>query len=132
MTDGARFFMSQCAKKCTAVQVCNPESRRCVLRTGAIGKRILGNGPKKANGPKERYYPKKANKPKRPKSSYFFFLDDVRGPIKARNPGATIGQLGKLMGLEWGKLSEAEKAKYAKSYAKNKIRYEQEMAAYTM
>jgi hypothetical protein len=66
----------------------------------------------------------------RPKTGYFFFLDDVRGPTKAKNPGASIGELGKLMGAAWGKLSDAEKAKYNEKNAKDKVRYEKEMAAY--
>ena len=50
--------------------------------------------------------------------------------MKKRNPTAGIGELGKLMGEMWSKLSEKEKAPYQKRADKDKERYNQEKEAY--
>jgi hypothetical protein len=39
----------QCPSPCDATKVCNPKTARCVLRTGKIGREILGAGPPKVN-----------------------------------------------------------------------------------
>ena len=48
--------MTECGQKCTAIQVCNPATGRCVNRMGPIGKRVLAGdlGPvvKKPAAPK--------------------------------------------------------------------------------
>ena len=38
----------QCPSPCDAAKVCNPKTARCVLRTGKIGREILGAGPPNA------------------------------------------------------------------------------------
>lgn len=45
-------------------------------------------------------------------SAYIKFSQAKRGEIQAANPGAGFGELGKLVGAEWQKLSPAEKASY--------------------
>ena len=45
-------------------------------------------------------------------SAYIKFSQAKRGEIQAANPGAGFGELGKLIGAEWQKLSPAEKASY--------------------
>jgi hypothetical protein len=52
----------------------------------------------------------KSDKPKRSPSAYIIFAADMRPKIRASNPEATFGELGKLLGAKWGALSEAEKA----------------------
>jgi len=69
----------------------------------------------------------------RPKSAYFFFMDDVRARIKKENPDKSIGELAKVMGLEWNKIKEdspKEFEKYNKKAAEDKARYEKAMEAY--
>jgi len=76
---------------------------------------------------------KDPNAPKRPKSAYFFFMDDVRARIKKENPDKSIGELAKVMGLEWNKIKEdspKEFEKYNKKAAEDKARYEKAMEAY--
>ena len=48
-------------------------------------------------------------------SAYIKFSQAKRAEIQAANPGAGFGELGKLVGAEWQKLSPAEKASYGAS-----------------
>jgi len=67
----------------------------------------------------------------RPKSAYFFFMDDVRAKTRKDNPGASIGELGKLMGEAWNKIKGSKEAdKYTKKAEEDKARYEKEMKEY--
>lgn len=67
----------------------------------------------------------------RPKSAYFFFMDDRRAELKAANPEMNVAQLGKLMGEEWNKIKESSAAdKYKTQADADKARYTKEMAAY--
>ena len=55
-------------------------------------------------------------------SAYIKFSQAKRGEIQAANPGAGFGELGKLIGAEWQKLSPAEKASYGAASAPGKTR----------
>jgi len=59
-----------------------------------------------------------------------FFSNDNRDKIKAENPGCSFGDVGKFIGLAWGKADATTKAKYEKMAAADKVRYEKEMAKY--
>lgn len=50
-------------------------------------------------------------------SAYIKFSQAKRAEIQAANPGVGFGELGKLVGAEWQKLSPAEKASYGASSA---------------
>lgn len=50
-----------------------------------------------------------APKVKRAPSPYIIFCTENRDKVKAANPDATFGQLGKLLGEGWAKLSDAQK-----------------------
>ena len=50
--------------------------------------------------------------------------------MKKKHPTAGIGELGKLMGEMWSKLSEKEKLPYQKKADKDKERYNAEKEAY--
>ena len=54
----------------------------------------------------------KGDKPKRAPSAYMNFCKAERDAVKAANPKASFGELGKLLGAAWAKLSDAEKAAY--------------------
>ena len=43
---------------------------------------------------------------------YMLFCKKERPAIVKANPSATFGEVGKLLGAAWGKLSDASKAKY--------------------
>ena len=54
----------------------------------------------------------KGDKPKRAPSAYMNFCKAERDAVKAANPKASFGEIGKLLGAAWAKLSDAEKAAY--------------------
>ncbi|KAJ3562107.1 hypothetical protein NP233_g9778 [Leucocoprinus birnbaumii] len=68
--------------------------------------------------------------PKRPLSAYMFFSQDWRERVKAENPDAGFGEVGKLLGAKWKELNEEEKKPYLDQAAKDKQRAEDEKAAY--
>ena len=53
-------------------------------------------------------------KPKRPPGPYMLFCKVKRPKIVAANPEFTFGEVGKKLGEEWKKLSDAKKASYKK------------------
>lgn len=55
-------------------------------------------------------------------SAYIKFSQAKRAEIQAANPGAGFGELGKLVGAEWQKLSPAEKASYGAGKTTTKTR----------
>jgi len=79
--------------------------------------------------------PKKAakdpNAPKRPMSSYMMFVKENRSRIVAENPDCKQTQILSIAGAEWKELTDADKQKYDALNAKDKKRYEREMASYT-
>lgn len=86
------------------------------------------SGKKTKRGKKQAKDP---NAPKKPMTAYFFFMAQERAVIKAENPTATIGELGKLMGLKWKGLSEEEKAPFNDAAAKAKDDYMTAFAKYS-
>jgi hypothetical protein len=80
-------------------------------------------------GPKKKKQ-KDPNMPKRPLSAYFIWMNDVRAAMKEKNPEASTGELGKLMGAAWNALSDDEKAPFQEKQAELKAQYDIDMAAY--
>ncbi|EMD35015.1 hypothetical protein CERSUDRAFT_85760 [Gelatoporia subvermispora B] len=68
--------------------------------------------------------------PKRALSAYMFFSQDWRERIKAENPDAGFGEIGKLLGAKWKELDESEKKPYIEQAARDKARAEQEKTDY--
>ncbi|TFK47202.1 hypothetical protein OE88DRAFT_1666527 [Heliocybe sulcata] len=73
---------------------------------------------------------KDKNAPKRALSAYMFFSQDWRERIKAENPDAGFGEVGKLLGAKWKEMDDSEKKPYVEQAAKDKERAEEEKAAY--
>lgn len=73
------------------------------------------SSPKKAPRAK-----KDPNAPKRAPSAYIIFCTEKRPEIQKKNPEATFGELGKLLGKLWGEMDEKAKAPYAKQSATRK------------
>ncbi|KAL0577611.1 Non-histone chromosomal protein 6 [Marasmius crinis-equi] len=73
---------------------------------------------------------KDSNAPKRALSAYMFFSQDWRERIKAENPDASFGEVGKLLGAKWKELDDEEKKPYIEQAAKDKERAETEKADY--
>eukprot|EP00128_Syssomonas_multiformis_P014526 Colp12_sorted_trinity150504_noHs@19589 len=74
---------------------------------------------------------KDPNKPKRKLPPYMFFCKENREKIKAENPDATFGQIGKLLGEKWASMTEKDKQPYVKKAEEDKKRYEKEIEKYT-
>lgn len=73
---------------------------------------------------------KDPNAPKRPMTAYMFYANEQREPTKTKHPELSFGEVHKLIGEEWHKLSESEKKPYEEKAAAAKKRYEEEKAAY--
>lgn len=59
--------------------------------------------------------------PKNAKSAYMFFCDAERPRLKAQTPDIEFKELGQLMGANWKKLSDEEKAPYNEQNKQAKI-----------
>ncbi|KAI0689375.1 high mobility group box domain-containing protein, partial [Cytidiella melzeri] len=64
--------------------------------------------------------------PKRALSAYMFFSQDWRERVKAENPDAGFGEIGKLLGARWKELDDEEKKPYIDLATKDKDRAEKE------
>ncbi|EJD04969.1 HMG-box [Fomitiporia mediterranea MF3/22] len=73
---------------------------------------------------------KDPNAPKRALSAYMFFSQDWRERVKAENPDAGFGEVGKLLGAKWKEMDESEKRPYIEQAARDKARAEEEKANY--
>lgn len=73
---------------------------------------------------------KDPNAPKRPLSAYMFFSQDWRERIKAENPDAGFGEVGKLLGKKWKCLEDEDKKPYLEQAVRDKARAEQEKSEY--
>ena len=78
--------------------------------------------------------PKKAakdpNAPKRPASAYILFVKEHRAVLIEEHPDAKQTELMQLAGKAWKELEPADKAKFEKLNAQDKIRYQKEMKNY--
>lgn len=50
------------------------------------------------------------DKPKRAASPYILFSTEKRPEVKAQNPDATFGELGKILGQMWSQMDDKAKA----------------------
>merc|ERR1711950_96725 len=86
---------------------------------------------KKAVKPKPKKVKKKdKDAPKRAMSAFFLFAQDERPKVKAANPSASIGDIGKELGARWAKCPAAAKAGYEKKAGALKVKQQAEMAKY--
>lgn len=71
---------------------------------------------------------KDPNAPKRSLSAFFFFCNEERGKVKAQFPSYGVGDIAKELGKRWETCPN--RPKFEAQSAKDKIRYEQEIAVY--
>lgn len=71
-----------------------------------------------------------AHAPKNAMTAYMYYSKAARPKIKERNPTATFGELGKLIGTGWRNLSDADKTPYEELAKKDKERYIAAKAVY--
>merc|ERR1739848_472668 len=87
--------------------------------------------PKKPKKPKRKKGQKKdKDAPRRAMSAFFLFDQDERPKVKAANPSASIGDIGKELGARMAKCPAAAKAGYEKKAAGLKVKQQAEMAKY--
>lgn len=73
---------------------------------------------------------KDPNAPKRALSAFFHFCNDERPKVKAHLGEATVGEVAKELGRRWQECNDDQKSRFEAMAAKDKQRYEREMAAY--
>merc|ERR1711894_180607 len=91
-------------------------------------KKVVPKKPKKVKRKKGQKKDKDA--PKRAMSAFFLFAQDERPKVKAANPSASIGDIGKELGARWAKCPAGAKAGYEKKAAALKVKQQAEMAKY--
>jgi len=69
-------------------------------------------------------------KPKRGLTAYMLFCQEKRPEIKEKNPNSSFGELGKLLGEAWKECNGEDKSRFEEAAAKDKIRYQKELADY--
>lgn len=81
-----------------------------------------------SNTPKAKKDP---NAPKRGLTAYNFFVKENRDQVKQDNPDASFGDISKILGEKYKKLSDVQREKLDSKASKDKDRYIQEMKHYT-
>jgi len=74
--------------------------------------------------------PKDKNAPKRASTAFFIFANEIRDEVRSENPDASIGEVGKILGEQWGSLSDSEKATYQAKSEKARAAYQKKLAKY--
>lgn len=90
--------------------------------------REMANYDGPTDGGKRKKKQKDPNAPKRALSAFFFFCNEHRAAVKAKNPSFGVGDIAKALGKQWEECKD--RAKYDQLAAKDKKRYEAEMASY--
>lgn len=72
--------------------------------------------------------PRDENKPKKPRTAFFFFLEEFREKMKKK--GASGKEIPVLAGEEWRSMNEEDKKSYLDSAAKVKEEYDKQMEVY--
>lgn len=65
--------------------------------------------------------------PKKPRTAYNFFCFERTPQLRAQYPDLSFNEIGKLLGDEWKKMINSERAKYQEMAKEDKIRYEKEV-----
>jgi len=73
---------------------------------------------------------KDPNAPKRALSAFFHFCNEERPKVKEVLSDATVGEMAKELGRRWNDVTDDVKAKFEALAAKDKQRYEKDMAVY--
>jgi HMG (high mobility group) box len=92
-------------------------------------KKNAGKGKDKAKNKRTKRPPKKEG-PKKPLSGFMFFSSERRKSLKDEQPDLKITEASVVIGSEWKKLTEAEKAPYIKLAKEDKDRYEKDKEKY--
>lgn len=86
--------------------------------------------PAKKADEKPKKKKKDPNEPKRGMSAFMFFANAKRASVKEDNPGIAFGEVGKKLGEMWKALDGDGRKTFEEQAAKDKARYEKDIAAY--
>ncbi|CAG9331765.1 unnamed protein product [Blepharisma stoltei] len=86
-------------------------------------------GGKAKAAKKQKRVKKDKSGPKKPKSAFMFFSQDRRQTLKTEQPDLKITEQSKVIGKEWGELTDAEKAPYQEKANQDRERYNKEKAS---
>ena len=73
-----------------------------------------------------------SDRTKRPQNGYFMYMNANRARIKEENEGCSFGDIGKIASKEYKELAADELAVWTDKVAKDKVRYEKELAKYVV
>jgi hypothetical protein len=76
---------------------------------------------------KARKKKKDPNAPKKPKSAYMWYVKENQASYRADHPGVAMTEVMRQLGAQWKALSDAKKKPYQDKFAKDKIRYQNEI-----
>lgn len=82
------------------------------------------------DGGRKKKKKKDPNKPKRNMSAYFIFSNAHRPEVRKTSPGASFGEVAKIISRDWKALTEEDKQEWNEKAAKDKIRYQEQMKVY--
>merc|ERR1712018_665997 len=114
------------AKKPAAKKAKKPVSKEG--QEAKKAKKVVPKKPKKIKSKKGQKKDKDA--PRRAMSAFFLFAQDERPKVKAANPSASIGDIGKELGARWANCPAGAKAGYEKKAAALEVKQQAEMAKY--
>jgi len=114
------------AKKPVAKKAKKPVPKK--VKKPKKAKKVVPKKPKKVK--RKKGQKKDKNAPKRAMSAFFLFAQDERPKVKAANPSASIGDIGKELGARWANCPAGAKAGYEKKAAALKVKQQAEMAKY--
>lgn len=63
-------------------------------------------------------------------TAYFAFAQEVRPHLKAQYPDRSVTDIARIIGEKWRELKDSQKKPYEAIAARDKMRYEREMARY--
>tara|TARA_B100000989_G_scaffold231731_1_gene178532 strand:- start:382 stop:822 length:441 start_codon:yes stop_codon:yes gene_type:complete len=134
MTDLMNHFNS--AMENHAHELCADLIRKLAEEHGfsaeeACAKYLPTQEPKPVKMSKKDKKPKKdPNKPKRGKNPFMLYSSAKRAEMKAANPDSKPTEIAKMLGATWADLDDEDKKEYVEAAAKDKERYEKEMAVW--
>lgn len=97
----------------------------------ACAKYLPTQEPKPVKISKKSKKPKKdPTKPKRGKNPFMLYSSAKRAEVKAANPELKPTEIAKMLGATWADLDDDDKKEYVEAAAKDKERYEKEMATW--
>merc|ERR1712154_585808 len=89
-------------------------------------KAVIKKNKNNKNDPK----PKDVNKPKQSLSSYLLFCNEVRNDFKEKYPEKKMGELSKLIALEWNGMNDEDKKKYVEKGKELRSEYNKKLEEY--